>query len=154
MIGSRWWTGFLVGLVVAAAIAFGAYHLGRDSIHNASAASAGLPVYDTMSVISATQGHASEAHPTRIPLSVDSARFLQMLSWQSWGGQQARGHGILGIDNCQPDCASGSHHWQSATVVLSNIGMCKGLRAYRDISVNGSNPSSLDLTDQCPGSTS
>jgi hypothetical protein len=68
--------------------------------------------------------------------SGDGAQYLQDLTWSGWGKAKAHGRGVLEIDNCVPNCASGTYTSYPATVTLSNlISYGNGKKAYATIVV-------------------
>ncbi len=62
-----------------------------------------------------------KVQPTQIVNSADGSGYVKNLTWSGWGSATARGSGILEIDNCEPDCASGTYSGYPATVTLSGI---------------------------------
>jgi hypothetical protein len=88
--------------------------------------------------------------PTEFGLSGDSSRRMKNITWTSWGGTTATGSGLLGVDNCSPDCAGGTFTWTPTTITLSNRGVCFGYQSYRDYSTNGDKPSDLDFGSAPP----
>ena len=77
-------------------------------------------------------------HPRRVPeLAAFTSRLLaaeqrrrgtprgsRKLTWSGWGTATTTGTGTLEIDNCTPNCASGTYTGYPATITLS------GLRPY------------------------
>lgn len=50
----------------------------------------------------------------------DATSTVTGISWSSFGGQTAVGSARLNIDDCTPDCASGTTHSEAATVTLTD----------------------------------
>ncbi len=59
--------------------------------------------------------------PSTIGFSRDSSNIVSHLTWSSWGPTAAVGHGTLGLNNCKPNCATGTVTQVSATVGLSLV---------------------------------
>jgi len=53
-------------------------------------------------------------------LSGDGTTGLWNMTWASWTGTEAVGHGTEKIDDCNPDCASGTLHPVAVTVTFSH----------------------------------
>ena len=50
----------------------------------------------------------------------DAGIALSKVTWSSWSASGAKGTGQLGVNNCQPDCASGTFGYTPATITLSS----------------------------------
>ncbi len=59
--------------------------------------------------------------PATIGFSGDSTNIVSHLTWTSWGPTTAVGHGLLGLDNCKPNCASGTVTEVLTTIELSDV---------------------------------
>jgi hypothetical protein len=57
--------------------------------------------------------------PTTIQFSADAGNIVSGIRWTSWTAQSAVGTGTWGYENCQPNCATGSHTDFPATIKLS-----------------------------------
>ncbi|HEY0933102.1 MAG TPA: hypothetical protein VGD91_05085 [Trebonia sp.] len=79
------------------------------------------------------------ARPGQITLSADGSRYVNSLTWDSWGGAQATSEGTLYVNDCQPDCASGKFTGYLAQVTLAGLTpygkRSSGLEAYASITV-------------------
>jgi hypothetical protein len=69
--------------------------------------------------------------PTEISLGGDPTGILTGISWQSWGGAQATGTGTSTYVAPGQSVAQGTQ--ESATVVASGLGTCKGAPAYQQV---------------------
>jgi hypothetical protein len=70
-------------------------------------------------------GCAGEAPPTIDPASIpvacaDGSAVLTHLTWSSWTGSQASGHGTLELNDCTPSCADGTFSPYAAIVTLTD----------------------------------
>lgn len=59
--------------------------------------------------------------PSSIGFSGDSSNIVTHLTWSSWGPTSAVGHGMLGVDDCNPNCAAGTVTQEPATVDLGQV---------------------------------
>jgi hypothetical protein len=62
----------------------------------------------------------SGTRPTIIGFSGDGGNIATRIHWASWGSESAIGYGVVGINNCNPDCASGQVTYQDVTITLSD----------------------------------
>jgi hypothetical protein len=69
--------------------------------------------------------------PTEISLGGDPTGILTGISWQSWGGAQATGTGTGTYVAPGQSVAQGTQ--ETATVVASGLGTCKGAPAYQQV---------------------
>lgn len=69
--------------------------------------------------------------PTEISLGGDPTGILTGISWQSWGGAQATGTGTSTYVAPGQSVAQGTQ--ETATVVASGLGTCKGAPAYQQV---------------------
>jgi serine/threonine protein kinase len=58
--------------------------------------------------------------PSEIAFSGDGGNVVTAIDWVSWTSAGATGNGTSGIDNCIPDCASGTVTQVSAVITLSS----------------------------------
>lgn len=58
--------------------------------------------------------------PSTIAFSNDGTNIVSHLVWQSWGTQQAVGHGEWGYVSCNPDCAANAPVYYPAAITLSD----------------------------------
>lgn len=56
--------------------------------------------------------------------------FLRIRHWSRWTGASAASRGMLWVDNCKPDCASGHFRTYPAQVTLSRVADRKGVRFF------------------------
>jgi len=81
------------------------------------------------------------APPTSSPTSLvltcaDAGVTLTDLSWKGWGMPVATGHGVLNVNGCVPDCASGvTTSYKDVTVALGDL---RDGRYYTKLSVDHS----------------
>ena len=99
------WQLFLGAVVLlAAGVFFGRYVVPSSTTTSASSLASLPRVYSF--------GCAGEAPPTIDPASIpvacaDGSAVLTHLTWSSWTGSKASGHGTLELNNCTPSCAGG-----------------------------------------------
>jgi serine/threonine protein kinase len=67
-----------------------------------------------------TIGTYTGIEPSEIGFSGDGGNVVTAMSWVSWTATGATGIGTSGIDNCIPDCASGTVTQVPATITLSS----------------------------------
>ncbi len=104
----------IVQATAVAAVAFvsgGAGALGAAWFEGAAAS-------QPASVALVTPGF-SGTRPSAIQFSVDGGDVVTGIRWSSWGSHTATGHGTVGRDNCQPNCAEGRTSYVPATITLS-----------------------------------
>ena len=58
---------------------------------------------------------------TATPYCADFGEAVFDIKWDTWGADGAEGTGIYSLNDCDPDCATGSRHESSATVRLSGL---------------------------------
>jgi hypothetical protein len=59
--------------------------------------------------------------PSRIVIGcADFSSYVDHLKWGKWHKKRARGHGRFNLNNCKPDCASGTTHHYRAKVRLTD----------------------------------
>lgn len=110
------------------------------STQSAGASSVGFP------------GHCGgpQYKPRTILIACGTGQTLvRSIHWRQWGGGRARGSGKFLIDDCQPDCASGTFHSYPSEVTLSRRRFCRstGRWQYRHLSVQ---VSVADAADPLP----
>lgn len=59
--------------------------------------------------------------PSTIGFSGDSSNIVTHLTWISWGPTTAVGRGTLGVNDCKPNCATGTVTQQPAIVDLGQV---------------------------------
>ncbi len=59
--------------------------------------------------------------PSTVAFSGDSTNIVSHLTWSSWTTSGAVGHGLLSLDNCDPNCAQGSVSQVPATIDLGTV---------------------------------
>jgi hypothetical protein len=65
-------------------------------------------------------GNWTGLRPSGIDFSADSGNIVTGISWSSWTATGATGEGTSGIQNCVPDCASGTITYVPTTITLSD----------------------------------
>ncbi|HEY4277165.1 MAG TPA: hypothetical protein VGM91_03035 [Conexibacter sp.] len=68
---------------------------------------------------------------------------LSSLRWTSFGGASARATGIFAVNQCDPNCASGTVLRRRVTVVATRPGMFGGKRTYSRLALTGKTGRSL-----------
>jgi hypothetical protein len=53
-------------------------------------------------------------------LSCDSSTVVKNVTWTTWNKSQAIGTGMLGFDNCEPDCATGKYTYYQVSIQFAN----------------------------------
>jgi hypothetical protein len=85
---------------------------------------------------------------TQEPASVvvacaDQGITVEGIQWQAWGADEAIGNGTAQVNDCNPDCVSGSlKSYDAAQLKLSAIDSCSGHPQYTSLE--------LSFTDQAP----
>ena len=59
--------------------------------------------------------------PSTIGISGDSTNIVSHLRWSSWGSSGAAGQGLVGVNDCQPNCAAGTVTEVPATIDLGGV---------------------------------
>lgn len=62
----------------------------------------------------------SGTKPTTIGFSGDGSNFVTRIHWTNWSKDSAVGYGVIGLNNCTPDCAQGQVTYQDATITLTD----------------------------------
>ena len=83
----------------------------------------GLPVGPASDVFAlgsviafAATGPRHSGPPAQIVTAADGSGYMKDITWPRWGNTTATGTGTLEIDNCVPDCATGTFTGYPATV--------------------------------------
>jgi hypothetical protein len=71
------------------------------------------------------------------PGTTGGAPVMTNITWASWGGAQAYGYGQLTLNDCNPDCAGGTHHTYRAGINLTNVQNVNGKQEYTTYTING-----------------
>jgi len=87
----------------------------------------GFPLWNAASN---TQGFG-DARPTSIYNGGDPTGYVSGVTWSSWGGARAIGHG-RGWYVSPTEFVSQGHH-ASAVIIASNLGICDGHWVYRTV---------------------
>ncbi len=94
-----------------------------------------------------------EIRPTEINNNGDATSFVRNISWDSWGGEQAVGHGTAYY--VAPNQSSAQATPQAATVVAFMLAACGGKTAYGAVEwyfpQHGGHFSSSSYRDTCSG---
>jgi hypothetical protein len=78
-----------------------------------------------------------EASPAKIITSADGAAYVKGLTWHGWGDATATGTGVLELNDCTPNCGSGTVTAYPATVSLSGLSTyASGQAAYAAMTVS------------------
>jgi hypothetical protein len=82
-----------------------------------------VPIVITVCVTPAVECNVPEmkTEPTVMDNSVDGVLYVEGLTWSDWGGPTATGTGTMEVNNCEPNCASGTRTGYPATVTLSRL---------------------------------
>ena len=91
-------------------------HAAAPQANHAAATSAA--VYDC--------GNKPLVEPHTFVFACDSSGYLTKLQWSSWNAVTATATGVLYVDNCEPNCASGKWSHQNMDVVLWRSEAVKG----------------------------
>jgi hypothetical protein len=77
-----------------------------------------------------------ENKPERIYLACgDGGESVGNITWTSWGGETATGHGTYTINDCEPDCADGIFHEKPVNVTLSLIRKANAVEFYSRMTI-------------------
>jgi len=66
-------------------------------------------------------GGRNESSPSTIAFSGDSGNIATQLVWSNWGSGTATATGIVDIQGCVPDCASGSETPTQVDITITNL---------------------------------
>jgi serine/threonine protein kinase len=76
-------------------------------------------------------GKYMKTEPAQIVTAADGSGYMKDITWTNWGKPTATGSGMLEIDDCNPDCASGTFTGYPATMTVSGlVPYSSGLEAY------------------------
>lgn len=151
----------LPGVVIGAAIALGIaalvtsiYLLSQS--HHDSAPTSGLlaPVLVADSTQEQTECQQAYQHPSHFTLGCGMGWQLTGLRWSNWGETTTTASGTAHINDCHPDCASGTDHTVPISMTLTKIKRCPttGQRRYLHLTIvylSGKN-SALNEDFRCP----
>ncbi|SDI96341.1 hypothetical protein SAMN05444157_1019 [Frankineae bacterium MT45] len=88
-------------------------------------------------------GAPAATEPTALNLTCgDGSIIFNRIVWSSWSGAAAIGTGMLGEDNCVPNCATGTIVTESATVTLTAPGPAADSAAASSAATSGAASSS------------
>ena len=62
-----------------------------------------------------------QTEPTDMSSTADGVQSVEGITWSDWGSPTATGTGTMEVDNCDPNCASGTDTGYPATVTLSRL---------------------------------
>ncbi len=96
-----------------------------------SGASGGLPSLGASGAFGPSGVGFGAVKPAEISLGGDPTGVLTGIAWQSWGGSQATGTGTSTYVGPDETVAQGTT--ETATVVASDLGTCKGGPAYQAV---------------------
>jgi len=65
------------------------------------------------------------ARPVRWDLGCTGVNDLARMTWTAWGGATATGYGVTQLNDCSPDCASGTVEEFPALAAASRIRSCR-----------------------------
>ena len=87
---------------------------------------------------SASNGVQSmQAKPSQVVISADGSGAVKNIAWSDWGTATATGAGILEVDNCNPNCATGTYKGYPARVTLTGLSaFVNGKKAYASMVVS------------------
>ena len=75
-----------------------------------------------------------EVRPQQITDSGDGSGYVKNLVWSDWGSPEAHATGVQEVNDCNPNCASGTYSGSPATVTLAGLKPYgTGLQAYSTI---------------------
>ena len=78
-----------------------------------------------------------KTEPTQIVTTGDGSGYVKNLTWSAWGNAQAVGTGVLEVDDCNPNCASGTFTGYPATITLSGLSpFGNGKHAYSVMTIS------------------
>jgi hypothetical protein len=94
-------------------------------------ASSPKPVLGQLAGVFAQGQGFGQAEPSRIFNGGDPTGLVKHITWQSWGGPQAIGHGLAEYVGPNQSVATGTQ--KPATVVAFNLGTCDGKLMYQAV---------------------
>jgi hypothetical protein len=104
---------------------------GASSTTTTGASSGAQPTLGVAGAFGANGVGFGAVRPTEISLGGDPTGILTGITWQSWGGASATGSGTSTYVAPGQTTAQGTQ--QTATVVASGLGTCKGAPAYQQV---------------------
>ncbi len=95
-----------------------------------TAALAGLPSLTLGPTLS--DCGAQSVAPSEFTLACGDGNYgLTGMTWVTWGGATASGHGLASANDCTPSCAEGHFHTYPLTAVASKLAVCaSGRKQY------------------------
>ncbi len=64
-------------------------------------------------------------------MGLGASSMIRRIHWTTYGGRVATGVGQRLFYTCKPDCARGKIYWRKSKFGVYDIGVCRGVRAYR-----------------------
>jgi hypothetical protein len=78
--------------------------------------------------------------PSVLPVGTDAQ--VTQLRWTGWGGATATGQGTIPVNDCKPDCSSGTVRPAVVTVIASKLRTCASRKVYTRVEVHVHGPTS------------
>jgi len=94
-----------------------------------SASDEDIALIDPMNIYAIVCGYPEHKPDVTTTNCADFGVQVNNISWQSWDGYGARGRGVWSVNQCEPDCASGTRIGTPVEVRLSKL-MTDGKRFY------------------------
>jgi hypothetical protein len=116
----------VAGASGVAAAATGAH---AGGVRTGSVAVAAVPVLGAS--FAANQKGFGRVRPASIDAGGDPTGIVEAIRWQEWGGRKAIGTGRAEYLRAGQSVAQGT--FQPARIVASELGTCRGRRAYREV---------------------
>lgn len=121
--------------VMVAGLAAGCGHASGASTHPGPSSPAGYMaiahrVYVACTEVFCTMRAQMKTLPTEILTSADGSFYVNGIIWRGWGTGTATGTGTTHANNCKPNCAQGTYHEYSATIMLTDPNPWRGDMAY------------------------
>jgi hypothetical protein len=74
--------------------------------------------------------------PAQVQFTGDSSGYLDALAWSSWDASGASGSGTLHLDDCNPNCATGTFTAYPATVNLSGASQTQNGYVFTQMAID------------------
>ena len=94
-----------------------------------SASDEDIALIDPMNIFAIVCGYPEHKPDVTTTNCADFGVQVNNISWHSWDGYGARGSGVWSVNQCEPDCASGTRIGTPVEVRLSKL-MTDGKRFY------------------------
>ena len=84
---------------------------------------------------------------TVIKFCADAGVSVNKISWSVWNEQGATGEGEYQINDCEPSCVDGKHHYAKVVISLSKVKEINGKTTLTYIDIKTKDGKNLPLSD-------